>query len=156
MPELRPAVVTGGPGCPLLTSRCGTRMARRDLPHFFPVPSHPACLCVGSAVSRVALAPSRQRRRQAPLMPTRRRRTIPGACEGTETQLALFGVNSRQQGLMESPALVRCLVTFVRLPFGFHGCCTPLLYGRGVIVSLGTLSRWPCCSPELQSVVVTA
>ncbi len=50
----------------------------------------PGRLCVGSPGSRVALAPSRQRRRRAaPLMPVVRRRTIPGTSEGTETPVSV-------------------------------------------------------------------
>jgi hypothetical protein len=38
-----------------------------------------------------------------------------------------FGVNCRQQGLMESHALVTRLVRFIRSRLGFHSCCTSLL-----------------------------
>lgn len=54
-----------------------------------PVPSHPAGLCVASTGSRAALAPSRSDAVQAPLMPARRRRTIPGPTRGRRSLRAL-------------------------------------------------------------------
>jgi hypothetical protein len=94
---LRQGVTIGVPVAvrctPLVTAVSGMDLARPvagglDLlaPRFL----IPGRLCVGSPGSRVALAPSRQRRRiAAPLMPVSRRRTIPGTAEGTEIPVSL-------------------------------------------------------------------
>jgi hypothetical protein len=39
----------------------------------------------GAVLQTDKIVPSRQRRPQAPLTSVRRRRTVPGTCEGTET-----------------------------------------------------------------------
>jgi hypothetical protein len=67
----------------------------------------PGRLCVGLPVSRVALAPSRQRRRRAaPLMPVSRRRTIPGTVEGTEIPCEHFCVNADSPYLRVPPNVI--------------------------------------------------
>ena len=71
----------------------------------------PGRLCVGSPGSRVALAPSRQRRRRAaPLVPVSRRRTIPGTPERTEIPCEHFCANADRRcgGSLASVAGCRC------------------------------------------------